>query len=131
MSIPWTLKIGFIRKNFPFPEQPLEAFHPHVLYAWCALNQAIEDAGLVEEDIQDPESGLYTSSGGSMRSIHKHFEKMDRRGVMACNPLAIVASIAGTLTFNLVAALGIRGSSTGLVSACASSGMHLERPGRN
>jgi 3-oxoacyl-[acyl-carrier-protein] synthase-1 len=60
-----------------------------------------------------------------MRSIHKHFEKMDRRGVMACNPLAIVASIAGTLTFNLVAALGVRGSSTGLVSACASSGHAL------
>ena len=60
-----------------------------------------------------------------MRSIHKHFEKMDQRGVMACNPLAIVASIAGTLTFNLVAALGIRGSSTGLVSACASSGHAL------
>ncbi|MEC7800837.1 MAG: beta-ketoacyl-[acyl-carrier-protein] synthase family protein, partial [Verrucomicrobiota bacterium] len=42
-----------------------------------------------------------------------------------CNPLAIVASIAGTLTFNLVSALGIRGSSTGLVSACASSGHAL------
>ena len=39
--------------------------------------------------------------------------------------LAIVASIAGTLTFNLVAALGIRGSSTGMVSACASSGHAL------
>jgi 3-oxoacyl-[acyl-carrier-protein] synthase-1 len=60
-----------------------------------------------------------------MRSIHKHFQKMDKRGVMACNPLAIVASIAGTLSFNLVAALGIRGSSTGMVSACASSGHSL------
>ena len=60
-----------------------------------------------------------------MRSIHKHFEKMDRNGVMACNPLAIVSSIPGTLTFNLVAALGIRGSSMGLVSACASSGHAL------
>ena len=103
----------------------LRSFSPHVLYAWCALQQAIEDANLSEEDIQDPGSGLYTSSGGSMRSIHKHFEKMDRRGVMACNPLAIVASIAGTLTFNLAAALGIRGSSAGLVSACASSGHAL------
>ena len=103
----------------------LRSFSPHVLYAWCALQQAIKDAHLSEQDIQDPDSGLYTSSGGSMRSIHKHFEKMDRRGVMACNPLAIVASIAGTLTFNLVAALGVRGSSTGLVSACASSGHAL------
>ena len=108
--------------QYRVPRATLRSFSPHVLYAWCALQQAIEDANLSEEEIQDPESGLYTSSGGSMRSIHKHFEKMDRRGVMACNPLAIVASIAGTLTFNLVAALGVRGSSTGLVSACASSG---------
>jgi 3-oxoacyl-[acyl-carrier-protein] synthase-1 len=111
--------------KYHVPRATLRSFSPHVLYAWCALQQAIEDANLSKEEIQDPSSGLYTSSGGSMRSIHKHFEKMDRRGVMACNPLAIVASIAGTLTFNLVAALGVRGSSTGLVSACASSGHAL------
>ena len=111
--------------EYRVPRATLRSFSPHVLYSWCAMQQAIKDANLAEEEIQDPDSGLYTSSGGSMRSIHKHFEKMDRRGVMACNPLAIVASIAGTLTFNLVAALGVRGSSTGLVSACASSGHAL------
>ena len=112
-------------EEYRVPRPILRSFSPHVLYAWCALKQAIGDANLSEEDIQDPNTGMYTSSGGSMRSIHKHFEKMDARGVMACNPLAIVASIAGTLSFNLVAALGIRGSSTGLVSACASSGHAL------
>ena len=112
-------------EKYRVPRATLRSFSPHVLYAWCSLKQAIEDAALSESDIQDPEVGMYTSSGGSMRSIHKHFDKMDSRGVMACNPLAIVASIAGTLTFNLVAALGIRGSSTGLVSACASSGHAL------
>jgi len=112
-------------QQYRVPRATLRSFSPHVLYSWCALQQAIEDANLSEQDIQHPESGLYTSSGGSMRTIHKHFEKMDQRGVMACNPLAIVASIAGTLTFNLVAALGVRGSSTGLVSACASSGHAL------
>jgi len=112
-------------KEYRVPRPILRSFSPHVLYAWCALKQAIEDANLTEDEVQDPDSGMYTSSGGSMRSIHKHFEKMDARGVMACNPLAIVASIAGTLSFNLVAALGIRGSSTGLVSACASSGHAL------
>jgi len=112
-------------QQYRVPRATLRSFSPPVLYSWCALQQAIEDANLSEEDIQHPESGLYTSSGGSMRTIHKHFEKMDQRGVMACNPLAIVASIAGTLTFNLVAALGVRGSSTGLVSACASSGHAL------
>jgi 3-oxoacyl-[acyl-carrier-protein] synthase-1 len=112
-------------EKYHVPRAILRSFSPHVLYAWCALRQAIDDSKLSEVEIQDPEAGMYTSSGGSMRSIHKHFEKMDARGVMACNPLAIVASIAGTLTFNLVAALGIRGSSTGLVSACASSGHAL------
>ncbi len=111
--------------EYRVPRAILRSFSPHVLYAWCALKQAINDAHLTEAEIKDPEAGMYTSSGGSMRSIHKHFEKMDNRGVMACNPLAIVASIAGTLTFNLVAAMGIRGSSTGLVSACASSGHAL------
>ncbi len=112
-------------EKYRVPRAVLRSFSPHVLYAWCSLKQAVEDAALSEEDLHDPDAGLYTSSGGSMRSIHKHFEKMDQKGVMACNPLAIVASIAGTLTFNLVAALGIRGSSTGLVSACASSGHAL------
>ena len=111
--------------QYRVPRATIRSFSPHVLYAWCALKQAIADSRLTDDDITDPEAGMYTSSGGSMRSIHKHFEKMDARGVMACNPLAIVASIAGTLTFNLVAALGIRGSSTGLVSACASSGHAL------
>ena len=112
-------------EKYRVPRAILRSFSPHVLYAWCALKQACEDAKLEKEDLEDPDAGLYTSSGGSMRSIHKHFQKMDQRGVMACNPLAIVASIAGTLTFNLVAALGIRGSSTGMVSACASSGHAL------
>ena len=107
------------------PRAILRSFSPHVLYAWCAVKQAIEDASLSDEDLISPEAGLYSASGGSMRSIHQHFQKMDNRGVMACNPLAIVASIAGTLSFNLVAALGIRGSSTGMVSACASSGHSL------
>ncbi len=111
--------------HYRVPRSLLRSFSPHVLYSWCAMQQAIEEANLSQSDLGDRDTGLYTASGGSMRSIHKHFEKMDRRGVMACNPLAIVSSIPGTLTFNLVAGLGIRGSSMGLVSACASSGHAL------
>ena len=112
-------------EQYHVPRTIIRSFSPHVLYAWCALRQAVEDAGLNGEDVSDADSGIYTASGGSMKHIHKHFQMMDERGVMACNPLAIIASIAGTLNFNLVAALGIRGSSTGLVSACASSGHAL------
>ena len=86
-------------EKYRLPRATLRSFSPHVLYAWCAVQQAIKDAKLSKEDIKSTDSGIYTASGGSMRSIHRHLEKMDRRGVMACNPLAIVASIAGTLTF--------------------------------
>ena len=92
------------------PRATLRSFSPHVLYAWCAVQQAIGDANLTDTDLKSADAGMYTASGGSMRSIHRHLEKMDRKGIMTCNPLGIVASIAGTLTFNLVAALGIRGS---------------------
>jgi len=111
--------------EYKIPRSVLRSFSPHVLYAWCALRQAILDASLGESDVQDPSTGIFTASGGSMRFVHQHLSKMDQKGIMACNPLGIVSSIAGTLTFNLVAALGIRGSSMGLVSACASSGHAL------
>jgi len=111
--------------RYNIPRTLLRSFSPHVLYAWCAVEQAILEAKLSKADLEDSNTGLYTASAGSMRSIRSHFEKMENRGVMACNPLAIVSSISGTLTFNLVAGLGIRGSSMGLVSACASSGHAL------
>ena len=40
---------------------------------------------------------------------------------MRCSPLGIVASIVGTLNFNLVATFKIQGASCGFSSACASS----------
>jgi 3-oxoacyl-[acyl-carrier-protein] synthase-1 len=98
-------KTGFIRKNIVFPSYYFAVFLHMFFMPGVHSNKQLRTPPFQKNDIQDPEVGMYTSSGGSMRSIHKHFEKMDARGVMACNPLAIVASIAGTLTFNLVAAL--------------------------
>src|SRR6185312_1251050 len=47
--------------------------------------------------------------------------RMHNQGVMRCSPLGIVAGIAGTVNFNLVAHFKIKGASTGFSSACASS----------
>ena len=58
--------------KYKVPRATIRSFSPHVLYAWCALQQAIQDAELSDDELQDPECGLYSSSGGSMRSIHKH-----------------------------------------------------------
>jgi 3-oxoacyl-[acyl-carrier-protein] synthase-1 len=103
----------------------LRSFSPHVMYAWCAMQDAIAVAGLEKDEISNPDTGIYTASGGSMSRIHKHFQKLEERGVMQSNPMAIIASIPGTLSFNLVSALKIKGVSCGQVSACASSGHSL------
>ncbi len=99
----------------------IRSFAPHCLYAYCAMEQAIEDAGLSEGDISSPRTGMYTASAGSTGMLYHHMQRMDRVGVNRSFPFAIVCSIVGTLSFNLVSAFKIRGASCGFASACASS----------
>jgi 3-oxoacyl-[acyl-carrier-protein] synthase-1 len=99
----------------------LRSMAPNGLYAHCAMLQAVEDARLAEADISNPDTGLYAASGGSPFLTHHHHERLLKLGVMRCSPMGIVASIVGTLNFNLVAAFRIKGSSGGFSSACASS----------
>jgi 3-oxoacyl-[acyl-carrier-protein] synthase I len=99
----------------------LRSMAPNGLFAHCAMLQAVEDARLTESDISNPETGLYAASGGSPFLTHFHHERLQKYGVMRCSPLGIVASIVGTLNFNLVAAFKIQGASCGFSSACASS----------
>jgi 3-oxoacyl-[acyl-carrier-protein] synthase-1 len=85
------------------------------------MQQAIDDAGLDDADISNRHTGLYAASGGSPYLLGNMFNRMHTQGVMRCSPLSIVASIAGTLNFNLVAHFKIKGTSCGFASACASS----------
>lgn len=99
----------------------LRGMAPHGVYAWCAMQQAVEDAGLQEADISNADTGLYAASGGSPQLMGYMLNRMHQVGVMRCSPLGIVASISGTLNFNLVAHFKIKGASCGFSSACASS----------
>lgn len=99
----------------------LRGMAPHGVYAYCAMLQAVEDAKLTEADYSNEHTGLYAASGGSPFLLGHYLEKMRKQGVMRCQPLGIVASIAGTVNFNLVSHFKIKGSSTGFSSACASS----------
>jgi 3-oxoacyl-[acyl-carrier-protein] synthase-1 len=94
---------------------------PNGLYAHCAMVQAVEDAQLSDSDISNPDTGLYAASGGSPYLTNHHHSRLQKFGVARCSPLGIVASIVGTLNFNLVAAFRIEGTSCGFSSACASS----------
>ena len=99
----------------------IRSMAPNGVYAWCAAQQAIEDAGLSEADVSNADTGLYAASGGSPHMLGHLLQRMNTMGVMRCSPLGIVASISGTLNFNLVAHLRIKGASCGFSSACASS----------
>jgi 3-oxoacyl-[acyl-carrier-protein] synthase-1 len=111
--------------NYKVKREVMRGLAPHGLYAYCATQQAINDSGLTPEQLANPDTGIYTASGGSPFLLHRNMARMHQYGVNRCPPLAIVSSIAGTLTFNLDAAFGIQGYSCGFVSACASSGHAL------
>ena len=99
----------------------LRGMAPHGVYAYCAMQQAVEDAKLTEADWSNLETGLYAASGGSPFLLGYYLEKMRKQGVMRCQPLGVVACISGTVNFNLVSHFKIKGASTGFSSACASS----------
>jgi 3-oxoacyl-[acyl-carrier-protein] synthase I len=111
--------------EYSIRRETLRGLAPHGVYAFCAMQQCLADAKLGEGDTSNPRTGLYAASGGSPRLLHANLNKMEQFGVMRCSPTGIVAAIAGTLNFNLVAAYKIRGASCGFSSACASSGHAL------
>lgn len=112
----WTFPAGISIKR-----DVLRGMSPHVVYAWCAMQQAIADAKLSEAEVSNESTGLYAASAGSPHLMTHMLERMHKQGVMRCSPLGIVASISGAVQFNLVAHFKIKGASCGFASACASS----------
>ncbi len=111
--------------EYKLKRDQLRGMSPHVLYAHCALRQAMADAGLSAEDVSNPRTGLFTASAGSTRHLHNNLSRLINHGLRRANPMGIVSSVTGTLSFNLVALNQIKGASGGFASACASSGHAL------
>lgn len=111
--------------RYRFPREVLRGLSPHGLYALCAVEQALADAGLGTADLGDGATGLYCASAGSAFLLHHNLAQLHAARGERGNPLGIVASIAGTLNFNLAAHYGIRGAVGGFVAACASSSQAL------
>lgn len=111
--------------DYSIPRTILRGLSPHGLYAHCAMEQAIASSHLSPEEISNARTGLYSSSVGSTRMIFQYLDRMHKVGVERTNPKGVVASVAGTLNFNLGSFFKIQGSSCGFTSACASSGHAL------
>ena len=105
--------------EYQLTREQMRPMAPNSLYAWCAMRQAVESAGLTPAQIS--ESGLMAASGGSMWLAHDNLQTMLTRGVKRCQPMGIINSIPGSLHINLAANFKIKGPTLGFSSACSSS----------
>lgn len=106
---------------YEIPRAQLRSMSPNVVYAYCAMKQAIADASLSPELVSNPRTGAMCASAGSPWLTYEYLDVMLKKGPQRVNPMAMVAGIAGTVNMNLVATFGIKGASLGFSSACASS----------
>ena len=108
--------------RYEIPRETLRGLAPHGVYALCAIEQALGEAGLARDAIaHDPDVGLFCASAGSARMLHHHLGQLEAARGERGNPMSVVSSICGTLNFNLGAHFHITGAVCGYVSACASS----------
>jgi 3-oxoacyl-[acyl-carrier-protein] synthase-1 len=92
--------------------------------AWnyIAMQQAIEDAGLEQKDVQNPRTGLVMGSGGP--STHTVVEAADitrEKGPKRIGPLAVPKAMSSTASATLATPFGIKGINYSITSACATS----------
>jgi 3-oxoacyl-[acyl-carrier-protein] synthase I len=107
--------------HFSVDRELLRGLAPHGVYALCALQQAVADAGLEPADLTNGDTGLFCASAGSPFLLGHFLDQMHATRGERGNPMGIVSSIAGTLNFNLAAHYKITGAVCGFVSACTSS----------
>jgi 3-oxoacyl-(acyl-carrier-protein) synthase len=107
--------------RFTIDRELLRGLAPHGVYALCALQQALAEAGLQDTPLDDGATGLFCASAGSPLMLTHFISQMHAARGERGNPMGIISSIAGTLNFSLAAHYHIRGAVCGFISACASS----------
>ena len=91
-------------------------------YAYVAMQKAIEDAGLSEEQVSNPRTGLIAGSGGASSSnIVLSADKLRERGVRRLGPYIVPKTMSSTVSACLSTHFGIKGLNYSVTSACATS----------
>ena len=91
-------------------------------YAYISMSQAIEDAGLGEDLVSNPRTGIIMGSGGGsqkaqVESVNICLEK----GVKRVGPYAVPKTMASTTSACLATPFKIKGINYTISSACATS----------
>ena len=91
-------------------------------YAYIAMQQCINDAGLEDSDVSNIRSGLIAGSGGaSSANIVKAADTLRSRGVRKIGPYGVTKTMGSTVAACLATPFKIKGINYSITSACATS----------
>lgn len=93
-------------------------------YAYIAMHQAVHDAGLAEEQVSNPRTGLIIGSGGtSAANVIDSADTLRSRGIRRLSPFMVPRTMSSTVSAGLTAPFKIKGVCYSISSACA-TGSH-------
>lgn len=91
-------------------------------YNYIAMQEAVEDAGLTEEQVSNVRSGLITGSGGgSTANIVEAADNMREKGIRRVGPYMVTRTMASTTSACLATPFKIKGVNYSISSACSTS----------
>ncbi len=91
-------------------------------YNYIAMAQAIDDAGLNEEHVSTPRTGLVMGSGGaSHANTVAAADILRQKGIRRVGPYMVPKTMGSTTSANLATAFKIKGVNYSISSACSTS----------
>ncbi|CDO59872.1 3-oxoacyl-[acyl-carrier-protein] synthase, KASI (EC 2.3.1.41) [Candidatus Phaeomarinobacter ectocarpi] len=91
-------------------------------YAYLAMQQAIRDAGLEENEISNERTGAILGSGGpSTKAIVAAADITREKGPRKIGPTSVPKAMSSTISANLSTLFKIKGPSYSIASACTTS----------
>ncbi len=91
-------------------------------YSYLAMDQAIKDANLTEEQVSNVRTGLIAGSGGaSSADIVESADILRDKGVRRVGPYRVTRTMGSTVSACLATPFKIKGINYSITSACATS----------
>ncbi len=91
-------------------------------YAYIAMDQAIKDAKLTEEQVSNVRTGIVAGSGGaSSENIVVSTDTLRSKGIRRVGPYAVPKTMGSTVSACLATPFKIKGVNYSISSACATS----------
>ena len=109
------LKASIDRKQFRF-------MGGAAAYAYLAMKQAIEDAGLTEAEVSNVRTGIIAGSGGgSSASQVESADVLRGKGIRRVGPYRVTQTMGSTVSACLATPFKIKGTNYSISSACSTS----------